>query len=592
MLGRFCYGEPKLAGHVRLSAEREACSMPEAIFAEIVHLPQDRLGNVVCRPLLREYEIPVLGRSGAVIEKRVNLDDLDIEVRGKQITLWSRRLNRRVIPRMSTAHNYRDNALGIYRFLCQLQHQSCFEGNFSWGKKFSLLPRLPRVRCGRVVLAPAQWRIQAEDAKPFLDANDEERTQAAEVLRLARGMPRFVGVIEDDGGDAMAIDFNNPIAIDTLARTLRQKRSLTLVETALNPTQLCVGGTEERYAHEIILPLRRSEPATKILGGGGNVTSRISKLRSRFEPSDTVERREDSISERYRLPGSEWLYYRIYGGASVLDYVLTDTLAPLAESFRCENIIDNWFFIRYADPDWHIRLRFYGLPDRLTAHVMPKLTIALERLQQEGIIARVELATYDRELERYGGPVGMRLCERWFAQDSRRISPLLAIIRGGDAQLRWQLVTTVLIQDLIDFGLDSVQRLDLINYIASCYIHEFGMRKQRLATLGKKYRKYAKCLREICAGGLPDFLDEEQKATIRTVLAADRSERRDIGNALREAQLPGGGLWCQSELLVPSLVHMTCNRWFIDNGRVHEMVLYDLMRRGMESLRAHANQEL
>jgi len=40
------------------------------------------------------------------------------------------------------------------------------------------------------------------------------------------------------------------------------------------------------------------------------------------------------------------------------------------------------------------------------------------------------------------------------------------------------------------------------------------------------------------------------------------------------------------ESLLPSFVHMTCNRWFVDRPRANEMVLYDLIRRGLTALLA------
>jgi SAM-dependent methyltransferase len=125
---------------------------PDAVFAEVAHLPEGRIGNVLCRPVLRDYEIAYLGGSGAPPDRQLPAADLRVSVRDDRIVLRSVRLDREVIPRMTTAHNYTWRSLPVYRFLCLLQHQGVAAGlQWDWGP-LAEAPFLPRVRCGRVVL--------------------------------------------------------------------------------------------------------------------------------------------------------------------------------------------------------------------------------------------------------------------------------------------------------------------------------------------------------------------------------------------------------------------------------------------------------
>ena len=71
LFGRFCHGDDALRAHVEAHLRAEEALRPEAIFAEVVHLPQGRLGNVLCRPALRAHEIPYLGRSGRRAGRRI-----------------------------------------------------------------------------------------------------------------------------------------------------------------------------------------------------------------------------------------------------------------------------------------------------------------------------------------------------------------------------------------------------------------------------------------------------------------------------------------------------------------------------------------
>ncbi|WP_127138032.1 thiopeptide-type bacteriocin biosynthesis protein [Flagellimonas oceanensis] len=55
--------------------------------------------------------------------------------------------------------------------------------------------------------------------------------------------------------------------------------------------------------------------------------------------------------------GSEWLYYKIYIGPQTGDALLSQAIKPLVSNLIGRKLIDKWFFIRYTDPDFHIRIR-------------------------------------------------------------------------------------------------------------------------------------------------------------------------------------------------------------------------------------------
>src|SRR5216683_1457329 len=128
LLGRFCYGDPQLAEQVSRHLRQEESFRPDALFAEIVHLPEGRIGNVLLRPGLREYEIPYLGRASVAAERQIPVTDLLVSVVGERIRLRSARLGREIIPRLTNAHNFGLRSLGMYRFLCSLQQQGVASG--------------------------------------------------------------------------------------------------------------------------------------------------------------------------------------------------------------------------------------------------------------------------------------------------------------------------------------------------------------------------------------------------------------------------------------------------------------------------------
>src|SRR5207302_1688840 len=92
------------------------------------------------------------------------------------------------------------------------------------------------------------------------------------------------------------------------------------------------------------------------------------------------------------LPGSDWLYVKLYTGTATADQLLRDVVAPVVEQALATGAAERWFFIRYGDPDWHLRVRFAGNAARLRGEVLPLMsastTAALARSLRRGVSRR------------------------------------------------------------------------------------------------------------------------------------------------------------------------------------------------------------
>jgi hypothetical protein len=96
LFGRFCLGDPELRAQVEAHLRAEEALAPDVVFAEIVHQPEGRAGNVIARPRLRTWEIPY-GGVGAAVDHALPIDDLLVSVVPdplRPIRLRSRRLGR------------------------------------------------------------------------------------------------------------------------------------------------------------------------------------------------------------------------------------------------------------------------------------------------------------------------------------------------------------------------------------------------------------------------------------------------------------------------------------------------------------------
>lgn len=576
LLGRFCHVDERLRAAVEAHVAAEEAHAPDAIFAEIVHLPEGRIGNILARPVLRGHEIPFLGRSGAPRERQIPADDLLVTLRGDRVVLRSRRLGREVLPRLTNAHNTARESLGLYRFLAALQGQGRqgFVG-WSWGA-LGTAPFLPRVVTGRLVLARALWRLLKPDIEPLAKASGAGRYRLAQEWRRARRMPRFVMLA--DGDNELLLDFSNPLALDAVVELVKNREEVAFLELFPGPDELCAEGPEGRFCHELVVPFVR-RPAEPL----------PTEARGAEAPAPVEDRHARPRTPVARIfpPGSEWLYAKIYTGTATADQVLREELAPLAAEALAAGAARSWFFIRYGDPGWHLRLRFRGEPEALLGGVLPALQGLFARLLDAGTAWKLQLDTYEREVERYGGEEGVALSEELFFHDTQAVMAMLDSCTGdAGADLRWRLILLGMDRLLDDFGLDFEARLGLVERARTGFAvrYRYDFLRDPLADRLRRERPW---LLRVLAD--PGAAPEELRSGLAVL---DRRSRASAGIVaeLRERERRGR-LRPPLATILPSYIHMFVNRLSRSAGPEHELALYDFLVQLYRSRIARAAKE-
>ncbi len=157
-------------------------------------------------------------------------------------------------------------------------------------------------------------------------------------------------------------------------------------------------------------------------------------------------------------PNFTWLSTHIYLNEGVyskkFDEFLSNTLKPLIHSLKTENLIHNYFFIRYAKFGPHIRLRIHVHHDnenivrnKITDHcnVYFKKDLGYINISpyHHIISARdsnrifknngsIEDIPYEAEYERYGGSFGIKIVEEEFYNSSQVILNILENLKNGE----------------------------------------------------------------------------------------------------------------------------------------------------------------
>src|SRR6185503_11525053 len=113
-------------------------------------------------------------------------------------------------------------------------------------------------------------------------------------------------------------------------------------------------------------------------------------------PPETAPARAASTAPRRFPPGSEWLYARVYTGPAVADRLLVELIRPVVDAALAAGAADGWFFIRYADPEPHLRLRVHAAAGRTASELLPLLAASAASFVEDGQLARWQLDTYVR----------------------------------------------------------------------------------------------------------------------------------------------------------------------------------------------------
>jgi len=462
-IGRFVdMLNPELRGLVREAGEREQAVHPDAILAELVYLPgTGRAANVVLTSNPRDYEIVIGTTSSKPHDRTIPLSDLVVGIDGTGFYLRSRRLGREVIPVTNHMLNTTQTP-NVYRFLRELtQERQRNIDSFTWGELDSL-PYLPRVKYGRCVLAAARWKLSAHLPAFGPEMSDEAWDEAFQAFRREWNLPRFVFLTQTD--NRILLDLEQATHIEEIRRDyarLGAGQSVILTELGMAADEFPEGG-QGRYVLELAFPLvkRADLPIRR------SVTAK---------PETAV-----TDAERLKLPGGEWMFVKWYGVQDRVDEFLAGPLREFCAQAEQQQWAKRSFFMRYADPAPHIRLRFGGEPQALWTQLLPHLHGFAQHCVREGMLSRMVIDTYEPEVERYGGPELISLAEQWFEMDSKVVQYWLSLREGGQMQIPKDLLAVVSVLDIMEqFGYGFEEQLEELNRMVDYRDYQELFRPQR-----------------------------------------------------------------------------------------------------------------
>jgi hypothetical protein len=262
LFGRFCHGDENLYEYTQKIIDFESSTQKDRLLAEIVHLPESRVGNILMRPKFREYEIPYLAKSLLNIDKQLPIEDLYISMKdNKRVRLRSKKHNKEVIPKLTNAHNFSSNALPIYQFLCDMQTQGKRQSiGINLGPFINQYEFIPRIEYSNLIISEAIWNINKSDIEPLqkLKENDEELITQMKIFRKNKRIPKLAML--SDGDNELLINFENLTSFKMLLDTVKNRPQFKLTEFLhTNSGVLKNNNGKKSFTNQIILSFYKNE---------------------------------------------------------------------------------------------------------------------------------------------------------------------------------------------------------------------------------------------------------------------------------------------------------------------------------------------
>lgn len=514
---------------------------------EMFSYPELRnISDLEIRPAFYKHAIFIDQIPSSKSQNRISLSDIYVGMENNGLCLYSRSLGRRIRVMHTTLLNdemYPD----ISKFLIDVSnnHMCPTLNHFNWGKA-SRMPFLPRLEYKNLILSLARWRVSKDTLPRELNLDSTGSfISSVSAWRESWTVPRFVYLLEDYS-TMLLIDLESDMHLKLLYHKIthiKENEALEIVEGYPYENGIRLRGRNGSYISEFIIPL----------------------VKNRADPQQRTVPKMLEGDAHFRKP-MNWVFIKLYMKEELEDVFIAEELGNLASALGKAAGRSRWFFVRYADPQHHIRLRVETTAKSLDATLYKAYALS-SRLVESRMISRFSIDTYVREVQRYGGEPGMKISEKLFWADSMTSADIISEAAKVGYRNMITLCAASADHMLGGMGMNLAERMAFYRLVAGRLDSKAG-------------KEFGKNLEELMGA-------HKHKGQLHRIVSNASGKKAD--EALAEASRGLKTLFqrarqgSESEDILASYLHMHCNR-LLGTKREEENEVYILLKRYSEIL--------
>ncbi len=279
---------------------------------------------------------------------------------------------------------------------------------------------------------------------------------------------------------------------------------------------------------------------------------------------------KDKVKRNF-IPGEEWVCFKLYMGELMCNHFISNDLSNIVTELNNNNLLEIWFFIRYNDPKFHLRLRLKLFDKTYFFKALQIVTNQLQKYLKNDLIWEIQINSYKRELERYGFN-SINNAEILFHQNSVFVLELLEKHNSNPLkdELFWKYTLKYMDTTLTTFGYSILDKINITKKIIESFEQEFSFHNNQQYIVNDKYRKYRTEIENL----FESINIIQQQKYVDNYLSLHIKETKDYCSKLDvKKYIPAAGI-----------IHMHCNRLFELEPRKIEFIIYSFLLRFYNSI--------
>ena len=559
-----------------------------------LHLLKDGFGQV--KSLLDDYvvvEIAELPSSGRTSNVTINNSDFDYQIslttnpcEGKHVLsirdlhigvdtdsnlfyIRSKSLDKKVIVTMTSMINpmFGSNALRFLNEVSGMRKSKVTDTIANIIRHSINFEYSPRITYDKIIIKPETWIISREILGIKNEKDKDKYEESFIQYRQKWEIPRFVFLNEFD--NRLLLDLDNPVHRNEIFNVIKKNTvvSVNLTEIGCEFKDfVAINDEGKKYITEIVVPFILDSDSLQKNKKDSNKDIIFKTLSNVSANRMSIER--DSLT---LLPGNnEWLYYKLYG-CSKRQNELIAIAYEMLEKLIAEGLVQKYFFMRYADPEPHLRLRIQP-SERGVLPLYATLSGWLGDLHAIGLISKAVQDSYIREAERYGGLSTIKEAEHYFYSDSKMVMQILKLHRYSEQPSAMVYIGISFVVSVLEaFALSRNEQEEFLNLLTNPKDYREVFKKDRTLIMRavNSSDDWFDIRSSISNPEIYDWINLNAKAVkeyAKAICSVD--QRGELTNSIKN--------------IVISITHMFCNRLMGDV--IWESKIYALTRHGVNGL--------